>query len=376
MNVSDRDRLIASIIISVVLYSALFFFMSFIHWESSFYPRYSGPMYVELPPEPDLSQAETETIKAEIIKTEKKSETVKVETETTQKEVTTVETKTAEKAGQQQPPPVPLKSPVPEKTVPEVASGTTGLPPSFPYTGYIYKPPIARESTTPPVTSGKAIPERITTPKTPVEPTPTNREIERVPTENAALQRPPEQQTPAQPQPKVSVQEAVQETRPGRLPEAPQSGSETGGMFQDRLSELDRAFPPGSEIARLESAPVAESVAAPESVTKVLGSSDSPLDLKQLQAMRKLLPPVVNPQEYFSRELKEKLSANPVPNVIVMFDLLPSGIITGLKMSPPSAYPELDSAVLKAIRQWRFQAVDSAFGNVRVTLSFPIVIAR
>jgi TonB family protein len=43
--------------------------------------------------------------------------------------------------------------------------------------------------------------------------------------------------------------------------------------------------------------------------------------------------------------------------VVISFVLTPDGILTGFKVKKSSGYPEVDAAVVDALRRWRFPAV-------------------
>lgn len=93
--------------------------------------------------------------------------------------------------------------------------------------------------------------------------------------------------------------------------------------------------------------------------------ADSVDELDRARTLTKLVEPVLQPgaleegQRWF--------------DVVVRFTILPTGLVKDVVMNPSSGISEVDEAIRKALRQWKFAPVPDGFPNVPVRLRYTVI---
>ena len=360
MNHKDRDRLGISVVGAVVVHAVLLAIGSLIPW-STFedLPDYSGPIYVELAEVPVMTKADRPA--------------------------------DAEPQPEQQPKPEPEPEP---EAQPQSEPQAQPEQQRQPARASQRRPSVDRDVQAPPARTPES--EPTPQPETPRLPSPR---------EDAESARPAETEPEPEPTPPPQRDdvEPVEEYRPTPAPvekeaepyqesgeatgtferrasppvtaEEEEQAPEEGGMFSDRLAELDRAAARAPDTSDTETDRTDQSTGSGEPLTadssaRASGSSD---DASEVEIEWN------EPAE--GRDFERRVEPE-VPDVVkdegltvtavYAFVLTPEGLLTQLTLQKSSGYSEVDIAAKEALRRWKFrqiQGTKQVKGSVRITMS-------
>ncbi len=325
LNRKDIDRLIISVVVAVLIHVLLFFVLPFvIKFGGEKIPQYSGPVFVNLEEVPALGK------------------TV-VREETSKKKV--VET-----------PPVvekyPVKNPVKRPVEPVKEGGKVS--PAVRGTGRSRSAKSAPVEPVNPVSSG-TVEERL--------PSPSYRGVE------SKSSAPGSEITPKPSFPRSgSVYENKNPVQTAGTREKKSGNSENLALSESIYSKLDRLLKEKNRESSLRAGSsgvnngkvAAGEIASAEGGTK---SIESPSGGKSGEVSG----PNIQWEEVSQKRIPISMPLPKIPKwvgkqgltlkVTVSFELLPEGIIKSLKVVDSSGYSDVDSAVVEALRHWRFEAV-------------------
>jgi TonB family protein len=335
----DRDRLILSTVLALLFMGVVFAVFGVLDLFSIEVPEYSGPLYVslgdteeeaaELAPEPEEpadrprpeAQAQTAPDRTAERTAEAATETTVSASESASR---TGRTESSATEAAETRPDTPSRETAPPEEPPETAEDAPAGPGTFEQTG-----PDGR------------------------------------------LGRVEERPLVVQPQEITPRTGGNEGTAPGADEASEPETGETGDGILGDLSAVDQALAradtgESGESGETDGAADGEGTGEAE---RSIGTPENPVTLEDLQARRKLLTRV---EPDIPAELARGLP--PTLNLQVSFELLPSGLITGLQITRSSGNTDIDSIVREAIRKWRFQAVPESAGSVRVWVQYTITV--
>lgn len=307
-----RERLLVSTVLAVAIHAVIFLFLQlFLKLESSRIPEYSGPLFVTLEEEPVIQKAEEPAPK---------------QAEPSAVEATAVQ-------------------PQPTRQAPTPQPTAAGTPTAGVKTPVAQAVPPAEKA--PPTPKGSPLrmegtPSQIEEPR-PVRPV-SGGEGFLTPSEQPAL---PPSGVKAQP-----VRPQAQADQPPLVP----------------LEELDTALAQKAGGGSGTAAGTAGEAAAPGRVSSGTGTAATskegiPILWEDPSLGRE---PTFTPKPEIPKWVSE---AGLRLQVVVSFVLTPQGILQNVKVEQGSGYSDVDSAVLEALRKWKFKPVNSTL-NVKGRVPF------
>jgi TonB family protein len=161
---------------------------------------------------------------------------------------------------------------------------------------------------------------------------------------------------------------------PPVTPDTEDEAPEEGGMFSDRLAELDRAadeVPDTSDTAtdRPDRSTGRSSSQPADSTARASGSSGDPSDVEiqwddpaeGRDIVKRVEPDVPDWVKYEGLTLAVEYA----------FVLTPQGLLTQLTLQKSSGYSDVDAAVREALRLWKFRQIQGTKrvqGSVQVSI--------
>lgn len=222
------------------------------------------------------------------------------------------------------------------------------------------QPSAVSESTRADAPSHRALPPRLSTTSTPLEPTQAQETFTRV---SAAAE--PEKVMPVLKASAAEVTEKSVATReqraaPGRVPETVSDGiaAQTESKNPEQLSQQD-----SSEQSRQHTP---EKVAQPTSVPAVTASAASAPPQPVVEAV----PMLSNPPPRYPRLARRKGQQGRVVLRVAVSD---GGTADSLRIVTSSGYSTLDRAALEAVKKWRFEPARKNGRAVRSNVNVPVV---
>ncbi len=147
---------------------------------------------------------------------------------------------------------------------------------------------------------------------------------------------------------------------------SPEEAPREEGLYGD-LDRLDEALARAGEGDRTASE--ADDAAGTQPGDGGLGTAGAPIEMETLTAARR---PLSLPQPEISAELARNLPRQ--LEVVISFQLLPTGYIGDLKFITDSGNTVVNSIISEAIRKWRFEPVSRETGSVQVRVKYQIRI--
>ena len=296
-----RERLVVSVFLAILVHFILLLVLQLVlKLERTRMPEYTGPLYVTLGETPDV---------APVI--EKQEEP-------------------------RQLPPMEREQPRVEQSAAEQGGAASGQPLLRP----VLTPETTRESTARPQTGLRFLDQ----PETP------SSDERYLPPEPQGTQSPPAKtETSPQPAPAREVPAPGQnEVRPAEEPEQPSVLD-----LRSLDSSIAQSEDAGSQSGGREGGPAAQPSAGAQSTSAQEGREgivilwDDPSEGRE---------PTFTPRPQIPAWVsKQGLRLQ----VVVSFELTPQGVLRDVKVEQGSGYPDVDAAVLEALRRWKFRPVSS-----------------